>query len=142
MIVLHEPMTTKTKKPSSSGPTGQSFPFLEVVSGTNPLLVMFFSNFSTFLSAKRLDVVYTKPQIPDFEFQLTIQKSNKQNQSTRFAQHSITQGGKARLDLDLDGTRSGPKANETPQSPAINNQKMQELIRRINNNQITIRTLG
>lgn len=50
-------MTTKTKKPSKIGPTGYWFPFLAVVSGTAPRLVMFFSNLSTFLSARRLDVV-------------------------------------------------------------------------------------
>ena len=52
-----EPMTTKTKKPSNIGPTGYWFPFFAVVSGTAPRLVMFFSNLSIFLSARRLDVV-------------------------------------------------------------------------------------
>uniref|UniRef100_A0A0V0H0C7 Putative ovule protein n=1 Tax=Solanum chacoense TaxID=4108 RepID=A0A0V0H0C7_SOLCH len=50
-------MTTKTKNPSKIGPTGYWLPFFAVVSGTAPRLVIFFSNLSTFLSARRLDVV-------------------------------------------------------------------------------------
>uniref|UniRef100_M1D7X8 Stress associated endoplasmic reticulum protein n=1 Tax=Solanum tuberosum TaxID=4113 RepID=M1D7X8_SOLTU len=52
-------MTTKTKNPSKIGPTGYWLPFFAVVSGTAPRLVIFFSNLSTFLSARRLDVVWS-----------------------------------------------------------------------------------
>jgi hypothetical protein len=51
-------MTTKMKNPSTIGPTGYSFPFFTVVSGTEPLFVIFFWNLALFLSARRLEVVW------------------------------------------------------------------------------------
>lgn len=62
---LHDPMTTKMKNPSRTGPTGKSFPFFVLVSGTAPRLVIFFSNFCTFLSASLLEVVYIEVEVTD-----------------------------------------------------------------------------
>ncbi|KAM7518768.1 hypothetical protein LguiB_017730 [Lonicera macranthoides] len=56
-----DPMTTNMKNPSMIGPTGYEFPFFVVVSGTAPLFLMFFSNLSTFLSARRLEMYVTPP---------------------------------------------------------------------------------
>lgn len=127
MILLHDPMTTKTKKPSSTGPTGQSFPFLVVVSGTNPLLVMFFSNFSTFLSARRLDVVYTKPKFPHCNFNQHCK--NQINKTNQHELHSITQGRHNWIWMAPDPIHKLTKHFTI----RINNHKIQKLIRCINN---------
>lgn len=55
--MTEDPMTTKTNKPRTIGPTGYWLFFFKVVSGTFPLLCTFFWNLALFLSASLLDVV-------------------------------------------------------------------------------------
>lgn len=74
-----DPITTKMNRPNTMGPTGYALFFLDVVSGTCPLLSTFFWNLALFLSANRLEVVivitrtplqtttsYTAPNIPTY----------------------------------------------------------------------------